>query len=107
MHYSELNFPKDVSTSSESSDEFTPAKVVVINVVQNRMQLPNLVRGVERFQISNRAGAFIANCVLSDFNVISSTNKQYVIDNYASCNVKGKYRTEIRENEAIFFPSCK
>ena len=59
MHYSELNFPKDVSTSSESSDEFTPAKVVVKNVVQNRMQLPNLVRGVERFQILNRAGAFL------------------------------------------------
>ena len=83
------------SQSSESSSvSFSGASQPSL---QNRMNFPNLARITERYQISNRAAAALANVVLIDVGLITESQKTYVID-------KSKLQQEqICQDQAIFF----
>ena len=47
---------------------------------QNRHPLPKLSRMCDRYGISDRAGASIANAALQDFGILSKENLRIVID---------------------------
>jgi len=54
---------------------------------QNRMEWPNLAMMSERYQLSDRANAAVANTALKGAGLITDLDKTYVID-------KNKWRTE-------------
>ena len=68
-----------------SCDEFTPVNVTT---PQNRMPLPTLAMTCEKFHVSYRIGAAIVSAVLVDYGLITSNQRQNVID-------KNKLRAEI------------
>jgi len=47
---------------------------------QNRMEWPNLAMMSERYQLSDRANAAVANTALKGAGLITDLNKTYVID---------------------------
>ena len=81
----------DQSQSSATS-EFIPESMPYEN--QNRMDWPNLARMCERFQISDRAVAAIANSVMQDLGLITDDDKTYVID-------RSKLRRELERCRAV------
>ena len=75
----------------------------------------NLARMSERFQISDRAAAAIANSVMQDLNLITDDDKTYVIDRSKLRRERERCRAEIRKKEqenfklvnAIYFDGRK
>ena len=62
---------------SSTTSEFVPDAE---SFSQNRMKWSNLARMSERFQVSDRAAAAIANSVMQDLGFITENDKTYVID---------------------------
>ena len=60
--------------------------------LQNRMNFPNLAQITERYQISDRAAAALANAVLTDVGIITKSQKTYVIDKSKLRRERQKYR---------------
>ena len=75
----------------------------------------NLARMSERFQISDRAAAAIANSVMQDLGLITDDDKTYVIDRSKLQRERERCRAEIRKKEqenfklvnAIYFDGRK
>ena len=65
-------------TQSSAASKFVSQSMPYEN--QNRMIWSNLARMSERFQISDRAAAAIANSVMQDLGLITDDDKTYVID---------------------------
>ena len=70
---------------------------------QNRRDWPNLVRMVERFQISDREGAAISNTTLTDIGYFSKKSTKFIVCKNKLRRERQKYRKEIRQQEAEFF----
>jgi len=70
---------------------------------QNRMEWPNLAMTSERYQLSDRASAAVANAALKDAGLITDLDKTYVIDKNKLGREREKYRNIISEDEAIFY----
>jgi len=71
--------------------------------LQNRMAFPNLARITERYQISNRAEAALANAWLTDFGLITESKKTYSIDKSKLRYEQQKYCEQIHQDQAIFY----
>ena len=69
---------------------------------QNRKLWPSLARMCERYQVSDRAGAAIANSALQDAGVITRSQISFVIDKNKIKKTK-KHRQEIRTEKDEFF----
>ena len=75
----------------------------------------NLAKMSERFQISDRAAAAIANSVMQDLGLITDDDKTYVIDRSKLRRERERCRAEIRKKEqenfklvnAIYFDGRK
>ena len=59
----------------------------------------NLARMSERFQISDRTAAAIANSVMQDLGLITDDDKTYVIDHSKLQREQEQCRAEIRKKE--------
>jgi len=70
---------------------------------QNKMEWPNLAMMSERYQLSDRASAALANAALKDAGLIMDLDKTYVIDKNKLRREREKYRNIISEDEAIFY----
>ena len=64
---------------------------------------PNLAMMSERYQLSDRASAAVANAVLKDAGLITDLDKTYVVDKNKLRREREKYRNIIGEEEAIFY----
>ena len=82
---------------SSATFEFIPESMPYEN--QNWKDWPNLARMCERFQISDRAPAAIANSVMQDLGLIIDDNKTYVIDRSKLRRERERCRAVIREKE--------
>ena len=56
---------------------------------QNRKSLPNLARAAERFKLSDRTASSVANAVLEDLGLITTSNNKLINDKSKS----GKRKT--------------
>ena len=100
-------------TQSSAGSEFVSQSMPYEN--QNRMIWSNLARMSERFQISDRAAAPIANSVMQDLGLITDDDKTYVIDRSKLRREREQCRAEIRKKEqenfklvnAIYFDGRK
>ena len=100
-------------TQSSAASEFVSQSMPYEN--QNRMIWSNLARMSERFQISDRAAAAIANSVMQDLGLITDDDKTYVIDRSKLRKERERCRAEIRKKEqenfklvnAIYFDGRK
>ena len=100
-------------TQSSAASEFVSQSMPYEN--QNRMIWSNLARMSERFQISDRAAAAIANSVMQDLGLITDDDKTYVIDRSKLRRERERCRAEIRKKEqenfklvnAIYFDGRK
>lgn len=88
-----------IESSSSVVSEFASSSRRDID--QNRRKWTNLARMCERYQLSDRAAAAIANSVLQDVGLISETNKSMVIDRSKLRRERDKCREEIREEEKV------
>ena len=70
---------------------------------QNRMEWPNLAVMSERYQLSDRASAAVANAALQDAGLFTDLDKSYVIDKNKLRREREKYRNIISEEETIFY----
>jgi len=68
------------------------------------MEWPNLAMMSERYQLSDKASAAVANAALKDAGLITYLDETYVIDKNKLRREREKYRNIINEKEAIF---CK
>ena len=64
------------------------------------MELPNLAMS-ERYQLSDRASAAVANAALKDAGLITDLDKIYVTDKNKLQKEREKYKNIISEDEAI------
>ena len=100
-------------TQSSAASEFVSQSMPYEN--QNRMIWSNLARMSERFQISDRAAAAIANSAMQDLGLITDDDKTYVIDCSKLRRERERCRAEIRKKEqenfklvnAIYFDGRK
>ena len=83
-----------------SCNEFTPVNVTT---PQNRMPLPTLAMTCERFHVSDRIGAAIASAVLVDYGLITSNQRQNVIDKNKLRAEITKLRKKVKEEEKLQF----
>ena len=83
-----------------SCDEFT---LVNDTTPQTRMPLPTLAMTCERFHVSDRIGAAIASAVLVDYGLITSDQRQNVIDKNKLRAEIAKLRKKIKEEEKLQF----
>lgn len=81
----------DVDNAEDDSDFVIPEKV---KVKQNRMILRNLAKECDRWGVSDRAGAAIANAVLIDAGIITYEDQTNVIDKSKLRRSREEYRTE-------------
>lgn len=95
---------QDSEDDIDMEEEYRPPRSTIKNKTeQNRKNWPNLVSMVERFQVSDRAGAAIANAVLKDIGFISASNSKHTICKNKLRRERTKYREEIRKKEQEFF----
>ena len=66
---------------------------------KNNMSLRNLAKECDRWGVSNRAGAAIANAAFIDAGVISPENRKYVIDKSKLRRAIDRYRKERQEED--------
>jgi len=59
------------------------------------MESPNLAMMSERYQLSDRASAAVANAALKDAGLITDSDKTYVIDKNKLRREREKYRNII------------
>ena len=81
----------DYDNTKDDADFEVPDK---LKLKQNRMVLRNLAKECDRWGVSNRAGAAIANAVLIDAGVITSEDQTNVIDKNKLRRSIEDYRTE-------------
>ena len=62
----------------------------------------NIAHMWERYQASDRAGTTIANSALQDAEIITLSDKLFVIDKNESEGKRNKYQHEIRAEEDRF-----
>ena len=74
-----------------------------VTTPQNRMPLPTLAMTCERFDVSDRIGAAIASTVLVDYGLITSNQRQNVIDKNKLRAEIAKLRKKIKEEEKLQF----
>ena len=89
------------STSSQSSDAsklFVKSNLCA-GSMQNRRKWPSLARMSERYQLSDRAAAAIANSVLVDVGLVTDDDRSYVIDRSKLRRERDRCREDIREKE--------
>jgi len=67
------------------------------------MEWPNLAMMSERYQLSDRASAAVANAALKDAGLITDLDKTYVIDKNKLRRKSEKYRDIISEEDAKFY----
>jgi len=67
------------------------------------MEWPNFAMISERYQISDKASAAVANAAMNDAGLITDLVKTYVIDKNKLRREREKYRNIITEDEAIFY----
>ena len=116
---SALDYLSDSSSTNTDQTQFSAASEFVSQSMpyenQNRMIWSNLARMSERFQISDRAAAAIANSVMQDLGLITDDDKTYVIDRSKLRRERERCRAEIRKKEqenfklvnAIYFDGRK
>ena len=66
---------------------------------QNRRKLPNTAKACDRYLVSNRAGAAIANGVLEDYGIITEADQSQVIGPTKLKDERHRYRMSIRDRE--------
>ena len=79
-------------------DKFTP---VSVTTPQNRMALSTLAMACERFHVRDRIGATIASAVLIDYGLITSDQRQNVIDKNKLRAERTKLGKKIKEEEKL------
>ena len=84
-------------TQSSADSELASQSMSYEN--QNRMIWSNLARMSERYQISDRAAAAIANSVMQDLDLITDNDMTYVTDRSKLRRERERCRAEIRKNE--------
>ena len=98
-----LGYLSDSSSTNTDQSQSSAASEFVFQSMpyknQNRMIWSNLARLSERFQISDRSAAAIANSVMQDLGLITDDNKTYVIDRSKLRRERERYRAEIRKKE--------
>ena len=112
-YLSESSSTNTDQSQSSATSEFIPESMPYEN--QNRKDWPNLARMCERFQISDRAAAAIANSVMQDLGLITDDDKTYVIDRSKLRRERERCRAVFREKEhenfklvnAIYFDGRK
>ena len=67
--------------------------------IQNRKKWPNLARICERYQLSDRAAAAVANSVLVDVGLVTEDDKTRIIDRSKLRRERERCRNEIRSEE--------
>ena len=67
--------------------------------IQNRKKWPNLARICERYQLSDRAAAAVANSVLVDVGLVTEDDKTRIIDRSKLRRKRERCRNEIRSKE--------
>ena len=88
-----------LTIASTCSDEF----LAFTRSEQNRGKWPNLARISERYQLSDRASAAVANAALKDAGLITETDRSLVIDKNKLRRERERYRNHIRQEQELFF----
>lgn len=70
---------------------------------QNRKSWPNVSLMCERYQLSDRAGAAVANGVLKDLGILTDVDNSCAIDRSKLRREREKYRAELRTEEDKYF----
>ena len=96
-YLSESSSTNTDQSQSSATSEFIPESMPYEN--QNRKDWANLARMCERFQISDRAAAAIANSVMQDLALITDDDKTYVIDRSKLRRERERCRAVFREKE--------
>ena len=103
------------SSQSSATSELAAGSSNIPVLSQNRKRWSNLARMCERYQLSDRAAAAIANSVLIDVGIITEDDKTCVIDRSKVRREKEISRQEIQKEEqqnfrfvnAIYFDGRK
>ena len=88
-----------VEDENENDDIFIVFDKVPIPKQSNTMSLRNLAKECDRWAVSNRAGAAIANAALIDAGFISPDDQKYVIDKSKLRRAINNYRKERQEED--------
>ena len=85
-------------------DKFVPSSDTTF---QNRMPQPTLAMTCERFHVSDRVGAAIASAVLVDYGIITSEQRQNVIDkNKLQSEIVKLRKNSMKEEKTQFEKVC-
>ena len=95
-----------VSAGSQCPSENSLAQIDEEDLQQNCSRLPNLAFICDRYVISDRAGAAVANAVMKDLNsngLLIKNDKSLSVDRSKLRRERGKYREDVRmEDDALF-----
>ena len=97
---------QSVSAASQCPSENSLAQIDEEDLQQNRSRWPNLALICNRYLISDRAGAAVANAVMKDLNsngLLIKYDKSLSVDRSKLRRERGKYREDARmEDDALF-----
>ena len=91
---------QDTDTNQDDLDFLDPKESSTTCSAQNRKQLRNLAMICDRYGVSARAGAAIANAALADTGVISADDQTFVIDKNKLRRSIDKFREERKIEDA-------
>ena len=101
-----LSDDQSVSAASQCPSENSLAQIDEEDLQQNRSRWPNLALICDRYLISDRAGAAVANAVMKDLNsngLLIKYDKSLSVDRSKLRRERGKYREDARmEDDALF-----
>ena len=96
----ESEFLASTSTDTSQSSAVSQFLAEMPNPsIQNRKKWPNLARICERYQLSDRAAAAVANSVLMDVGLVTEDDKTRIIDRSKLQRERERCRNEIRSEE--------
>ena len=97
-------FESLASTSTDTSQLIGSFSAEMSNPsIQNRKKWPKLARICERYQLSDRAAAAVANSVLVDVGLVTEDDKTRIIDRSKLRRERERCRNEIRSEEQEIF----
>ena len=101
FHYYSLLSSETESAQSDTTNEYENSTRSE-ELQQNQKLWPKLARMCERYQVSDRAGAAIANSALQDAKVTAPSDKSFAIDKNELRRQRNKCRQEIRTEDEFF-----
>ena len=98
---------ENILTDADSNTSSTDSAVECLGLhgqsIQNRESWPNLATMCERYLVSDRVGAAIANAALQDAGVLDKTGMSMINDGSKLRREHSKYGKEIIAEESLFF----